>query len=320
MAHTTGQERSESGFTMLEAVLVFTIVTLLTAMISQSLMSLSRNQRWSERQTMALSKAEQLVRGIVGDLEGAGRVFAESTSSRAVLARLDLGDITPLEGSRMPLATSRGWFEPDPSGRQETGNLLVIARTLPPIAIATGFGTEHARIDRYQFVVYCLRADGTRLDLDRWASVPVARADDISAVMDPDARANVVMGLLAAGVPIAWRPEDPNIASALFEMSPTGAAPRLDPAVRVPPAPGEVRRKLLERAGLGVARNGKLGAVRVPGYAHELPGYPHGFEVKLDGDGAGRLLLVRLVAGAELKPGEAPVAAAVERLVSIREP
>ncbi|MBI5851911.1 MAG: hypothetical protein HZB39_12925 [Planctomycetes bacterium] len=316
----TPRSRADAGFSMLEATIVFLIVTLLTGMISQSLMSLSRNQRWSERQTGALGKAEQLVHGIQNDLEVAVRVFPESAASRAVLARLALGESAPIEGSRMPLATSRGWFEPDAPGAQEAGNLLVLARSLPAIEVGTGYGSQTARIDRYQFVVYCLTLDGARLDIDRWASVPLARADDIAAVFDPDARANVVMGLLAAGVPLAWRPEDPVIDTSLYEMSPTGSAPRLGTNVAIPAGNGEIRRHLLERAKLGVARNGRIGAVRVPAYAHDLPGHPHGFEIKLDGDGAGRLLLVRLVVAGEVRPGEPPVASAVERLVSVREP
>ena len=314
------ERHSEAGFSLLEAVIVFTIVTALTAMITQSLTTLSRNQRWSERQSAALSKAERIVQGVASDLEAAVRVFTENEESRSLLTRLDLGTIVPLSSAVLPTATSRGFFAPDAEGKREAGNMLLVARAIQPIDVPTGIGSHRARIDRYQFVLYSLSRSGPRLDIDRWASMPVARANDIAEIADPDERTGTIMALHQAGVTIAWRADEPIIESSLFALNANGGAPLLDPSELIPSAPREVQSALLERARLVIARNGAAMNVPVPLYAHALSDYPHGFEVKLDGDGTGRLVLVRLVVGSPLRPGERPVFASVERLISVREP
>ncbi|MFO1050872.1 MAG: hypothetical protein U1F36_01495 [Planctomycetota bacterium] len=310
----------QAGFSMLEAIVVFTIVTALTAMITQSLSSLSSNQRWSERQSEALKKAQVLMDAIGDDLDHAVRVFPECPQSRALLGLLDLGGIAPSSTSLMPLATTRGHFEPDAIGVRETGNLLLIARGETPVVVPTGVGTRTARIDRYRFVLYCLNAHGERLDIDRWESATVVRADDLARLMDPDERAGVIMNLFQSGVAIAWRPDEPDFSQSLFALTRTGTAPRLPPGARIPADVAPPRREMLSHARLQVARNGSGGGVPVPLYAHEFPDYPHGFEIKVDGNGAGRLVYLRLVVRSPEMVDERPVQAVVERVISVREP
>lgn len=310
----------QDGFTLLEAAIVFVVVTGLTAMITQSLISLSRSQRWSERRSVALNKVEKLVQAMSQDLDAAVRVYTESPASRALLARLDLGPMTPPRSAVLPIATERGYFDVDAIGVLETGNMLLIARTLPAIEVPTGVADRRARIDRFQFVLYCLHRENDRLDLDRWASAPIARVDDIAAIADAVERGAVVAGLHAQGVPLAWRNDEPVVENAFFQLLATGRSPRMQSSGKIPASAHEIVRDALLRSRLMVASNGLTGSEPVPRYAHELPDYPHGFEVKIDGDGTGRLVLVRLVVVSAPAVGERPVRAAVERLISVREP
>ncbi|MGE0143323.1 MAG: type II secretion system protein J [Planctomycetota bacterium] len=310
----------EDGFTLLEAAIVFVVVTGLTAMITQSLISLSRSQRWSERRSVALNKVEKLVQAMSQDLEAGVRVYTESPTSRRLLGWLDLGPMAPSQSTVLPIATERGFFDVDAMGVRETGNMLLIARTLPAIEVPTGVADRRARIDRYQFVLYCLHRDNDRLDLDRWASAPIARVEDIAAIPDAVERGAVVAGLHAQGVPLAWRRDEPVVENAFFHLLAGGRSPRMQPPAKIPSSAHELVRDPLLRSRLMVASNGSAGSDPVPRYAHELPNYPHGFEVKIDGDGTGRLVLVRLVVVSAPAVGERPVRAAVERLISVREP
>jgi hypothetical protein len=103
---------------------------------------------------------------------------------------------------------------------------------------------------------------------------------------------------------------DPSTGSTTPCTSPSQAPVRTDEQ--------QTQLHLLVRRHAEVARNGSVARIGVPKFAEPTAEFPHGFEVKLDGTEAGRLLLVRLVLSVR-SGNEVSNSADVERVVSVRD-
>lgn len=293
---------------LVEISLVSVVLVIMSAVIVQSLRSLSMTQSFIAEQTKVASLSERTLAAVESDVTYTMRLFAENDLGRAHLAAMELDGRTPLGGSRMPVPVAKGVFEADPVDAVQTGNLLFMARSVPHLLIDAGDGgtPDLLRVDAFRFVAWFLGPGPvTGVDLSRWSSVRVARWQDANAIADVDRRARLLRGLHEAGVRFIW---DPNLdpADAFQSIEPDGSlAPRVG---KLPGDPLETELDIFGRRHLGIAANGST-AIDVPKYAKAKATFPHGFEVKQDGDGSGGLLLVRLV-GATRGGGEHRVAAA----------
>jgi hypothetical protein len=309
----------QRGSTLLETVIVVAVIATLSGVVVESLLGLARTQRVNERRAELLTIAERTMQGILADGGSAFRVYVDDDYGRALLGLLEAGPAARLRDARLPKGTVRGVFEPDPAASFETGNLLLIGRSLRPRLVpveAVGSGTG-ARIDLLQLVLYHLTRVEDRLEIERWASEPIARADDIAALTDPVERQTAIAALHDGGVRLAWRTgAAPELG--FFLLTAEGGSARPAPEFRVPRSAEESRTRLLGRHAVGVAPNGSPPQVGVPAFAQVYGDYPHGFEVKVDGGGGGRLLLVRLALLGQIAEGGDAVHAVVERLWPFR--
>lgn len=308
----------DSGSTLVETIIVVVVLVVLSGIVVQSILGLARTQRVTERRAETLAVAERAMQGVVLDVARAFRIYTNDVAGKELLAILSFDSETPLSGGRLPVVTTRGVFEPDPVGVFETGNLLLLGTARGPQEVTFGSGSGSvARIDVLQVVLHHLsRVDG-RIELNRWASVRLARADDLAAVTDPDDRAAIVRVLFAEGVRYAWRP-DVRVGRGFFVLEANGQVGPVGYGFRLPRSPTDSRLRMLGRRGVSVAENGSIPNVHVPALGQVLGDYPHGFEVKIDGDGAGQLVLARLTLTFRRSDADDLVHSEVERLVPHR--
>ncbi len=323
------QRRSPSGFTLVELSIASAVLVVMSAVIVQSLRGLTTTQASVHGQAKVSSLAERVGARIESDVSLATRVFSEGDEARAFLAALDLAALTeehgPLPGSRMPVATLTGVFEPDPADAVETGNLLLLVRrdgvatvdSTPEVA-GPPLPSAPRRIDLFRFVVWYLH-DGSvdGIDLSRWSSVRLARLQDIEAVADPVRRAVVVKGLGGSGVTMAWDP-GAVAAGAFHTLDEDGVVAPLATATLISVDLAASEAGVLSKRHVGIAGNGR-GAMIVPRFARAVAGFPNGFELKRDGNGSGDLLLLRMVVTTPVDPLRVVSQAEVVRQTAFRE-
>ena len=289
------RRRGEHGFTIVEVLIASAMTVFMSVLIIQAMRSLSSTQAYSEGQSSTTTMAERLVQRVVRDAQFALRLVPENAKSRGFLDAMNLGEITPAPDSRLPVASHLGYFEPDPVGENQTGNMLFMARALPAfVAPLASDPMVSVRVDLLRFVIYFTSVDGGNIDLNRWGSVPIARFQDLDAIDLPGDRTATGMALRAEGVGYAWDTEKP-LASAFYRIADDGSLIQLTGSFQISAESAQTEAGILSARRTQIAPNGALNAVHVPAYAHEAPGFPNGFEVKIDGAGAGSLLLVRLV-------------------------
>jgi hypothetical protein len=224
----------------------------------------------------------------------------------------------PLPGSRLPVETAYGYFNVDPPDAVETGNLLLVARldTRRTVDVSETSEPQPVRVDRLRMVCYFVSALGENLDLNCWTSAPLVRFEDIEAVADEDVRTRLVVELYAAGERYAWT-ADAEPPAALRHLKQDGSTHPFGAGDRLPADPAGSDLRMLSRRNFAVARNGARKPIRVPMFARAREGFPHGFEVKVDGTGSGGLVAIQLAVVAT-KAGSAACAMA-QRRVGFRE-
>lgn len=314
---------SNQGFTLLESVLVLTVISVMSIMVAESLQSLAKTQAFNRGQTRITEVADGVVRAVTWDVTSSTRVFGNDALGRGYFAAMDLGTLAAIPGSRLPLLTNRGWFEKDEPGANETGNVLFVGTALEPLTVDLAEADEEqdlVRVDRLRFVVYLVWQDLLTQDFARWASVPLVRYSDVASVADPVRRTKIWRKVYEQGLRYAWDP-DQDRARGLYAVHAGGTATLLLPAHRVECDRSETRRALAGTRQVAIARNGSVPGAVVPAFANLSGGngpFPGGFEVKVDGPASGRMVMIRLVLSSVIEHGMTSFAE-VARLVSCHD-
>ena len=115
----------------------------------------------------------------------------------------------------------------------------------------------------------------------------------------------------------AWDPAAP-AASALRTISSTGQIANLPTADLVAGDPTQTELQIFGTRHVGIAANASV-PVDVPAFARATTTFPHGFEVKCDGDGSGGLLLIRLVGATPTGERRQVAAAEATRQIAFRQ-
>ena len=214
-------------------------------------------------------------------------------------------------------------------GTRFTGNILLIARQLPPVLIDydhdNNVNTPNVSFpaDRYRFEMYYLSRNTSRpfstasysLDLIQARSVDFADYFQLNPLIGSGGsfsagqKTSIISGLAAAGLQIAWNPMNQPADNAFYSMdAATGAFTlRANQGIWIYSAKsllpefggGSVAGKMLYTVGFRPTATTKL-PIRdaLPKYAvfdSTMPEFPSGFEVKIVGSGAARKVLLRLV-------------------------
>jgi hypothetical protein len=290
--------------TLVEVALVLLVLAILSAMITSSIARFSTTQAYAEGQAKAADAADRIARAISEDATLALFLFGRTAMGADFMQHLDLSGLRPYTGNKLPAITSAGYFDRDPPGTALTGNLLFFARSISPVDVEFEVDDEeeHFIIDAMRIVLYapCVVSPAgqpLRFDLCRWSSVAVIRLNNIEAIGDPVTRVALCAKLHDMGYRFAWEPGR-DWASGMFEIGASGSlTPAAESSVRLPRSEENTRMRLLAGMRMELPRNASLMNVKIPAYAQATASseFPMGFEVKIDGVSAGRMVLVRLV-------------------------
>ena len=291
--------RTEAGLTLVEVSIVSVVITIMSVAIAQSLRSLSQAHNSMVAQSRVSSITDRVTSMIAQDISDSIRMLEESPLAWELFQRLDRSPAfaTPLSGSRCATATSSGTFSPDSAGLTLTGNVLLTFRRFGHElgVVTTGSGPQDLRVDIFRIVAwYLTEGTETGVDLNRWCSVKLARMQDIQSLGDPDQRLQFGLSLYDQGTRYAWDPLSPSPVEGFFEIRTDGSLHRLDASRKVPMDDTESTDKFFGRRFCGVAAN-ETPTAQVPKFTTATASFPHGFEIKRDGDGSGDLVLFRLV-------------------------
>jgi hypothetical protein len=284
----------EGGMNMVETMLVLLTLSILSSMIINSIRRFSSAHAYSEGQARVHEVGDRVIRQVSEDAAFAVHVFTASGDAAGYLAKCDLRGLTPFCPTP-PTTTERGYFEKDVAGSPTTGNFLFVGCALDPfLTDLAGDRTDIASVTVYRLLLYLPVTRSGSLDLARWASQKVARLNDVERVSDPVKRTLLLQRLYDAGFRCAWEPGR-MVAGGLREISSSGSLSAFSGTDRIAQEPAESRAGMLHGSRMEVARNDSLPNVPVPGFAIANGGFPGGFEVKIDGNASGRMVLVRLV-------------------------
>ena len=289
----------QAGLSSAEVIVMAAIMSVLMIMITESMTTLTGVRSEQRAQIRLGDVTDKVARRIEQDLGYATRIFTDTPADLEYLQAMDVGVDFAGPDRRLPKLTTRGFFEPDKAGAPETGNVLFLARRLPRAQLDTERLTG-TMVQGYVFTVATPIDVGGQLDLLRWNSEPVADYWDLAGIADLAARAEVLVQLLEHGVHFAWDPSAPR-SSGLFEISDAGALVQLDADRPIPGTEERASSRPFRPRHLAIAPNTTDPPHRVPAYARQNGAFPGGFELKIDGAAAGKLVLLRIVTQSTLE-------------------
>ena len=267
------------------------IMSVLMIMVTESMTTLS-SVRSEQRTGFRVSAiADKMARRIEEDIEFASRIFVDTVDDAAHLQAMQLGVSLDAPSYRLPALTEHGYFAPD-RAVPETGNVLMLAKRGPKVS-ATYLAADY-HIDSLVFVVYAPVADGSGLELIRWTSEIMVNYWDIMEISDVLARQDILQQLYDNEVFYCWDMMAEQ-SSAFWEIGSDGT---LTPRSVSNPVTGREDpdySRMLRARRIQIAENGAEIPHDVPAFAVAETNFPHGFEVKVDGSSAGKLVLVRMV-------------------------
>ena len=309
--------RQESGISLLELMAVSVVMSLLMVMVAESMRTLA-GVRGEQRAGFTLGDvADRVARRITADVDFTTRVFASNPIDLEYLAALDLGVDFRSLGCRLPMLTAHGAFEQDPPGVQETGNLLFLARLGPRLQLDDALlDPAHSRVQTFQLCVTAPFAFDHGLDLRRFVSEPLVDYWELIDITDPLQRADALKQLREAGILYAWDPSAPRT-TGLFSISEAGELTPLTITERIPCTEDDASSRPFTTRNLRLSQNGKSGRFTTPLYARAFGTFPGGFEIKLDGASAGKLLMLRMIVETDTPQGRT-VQTEVRRLLSTK--
>ena len=290
--HSRARNR-EGGFTLVEIAIVVATSAVIAGIIIQTISLLTSGQTATRNRLRATSLAERVINRVRQDLDYAVRVYQHGDS---MLGKLGLPSDAYLSGSRMPVASMVGFFDRDSTSKVHTGNLLVSTRQVGKVIVdlSTVQAGLRQRVDCFRFVVWYLsKNEQGQLDLNRWVSKRLARHKDVTGSSNPALEPAIIADLRQRDILYAWDPS--STSTGLYKIAAVNDEYEAFTSTdRIPADPKVVDFELLIPRHIEVAPNGSKTPLPVPFYAQVQSSFPHGFEIKIDGDASGMLVLVRL--------------------------
>jgi len=310
---------SQRGFSLMEVTVVLAIVSglmiIVYSLIEETMQMSMFTESHNDLAIMSQSAVNTMQTGILQTKVA----FEENTVGRAYRSALVMPTgITVWTNSLLPIFDATGEIEPDPTTQRYTGNSMLLARQLAPLAITydhdNNSGTPEIEFlaDRYRFDYFYLArgstvsfsGSGMTLDLMTCTSGEYVDYFQISS-MGSFATRRIVLKLIAAGLTHAWNPGQP-VDNSFYTLA--GATDgTFDPSLRNPTIP-TVSNQTLLRGLMGGRISGRMNysiafgthpiptPVRV--FAQPIPaspGFPSGFEVKVAGPTRNRKVMTRVV-------------------------
>ncbi len=280
---------------MIETMLVLLTLSILSSMISNSIHRFTAAHAYSQGQARLHEVGDRTCRVVSDDASLAVHVFTVLGDADAYLAKCDLAGLATFHATP-PTATEVGYFQKDTAGSPTTGNYLFLAKSTDAfLADLVGDRSFISSVATYRLVLYVpVTTPSQNLDLARWLSQRIGRLNDVESIVDPVHRTLMGQKLYDAGFRFLWEPGR-GIALGLRVITPSGTLVMPTGADKIAVEPVELRTALLQSNRMSIATNNSLPSISVPGLAIANGEFPGGFEVKVDGTAAGRMILVRMV-------------------------
>jgi type II secretory pathway pseudopilin PulG len=317
----SADRRAQEGFSLIELVIVASLLAMLFHMIAIMVDSGSNSTTYAKRLNRVTELSNELMDGMQRDLRSAVRMFGNDATGLAYRSRLEAWtSAAPLGTSTLATLRVADTFRKDTAGTEKTGNELLFARVAWSDAFTCSGGATY-RVDVYRIVRYFLKVEATGprrgtpfgLDLCKWVSEPMADGRHIDAIADSVDRTEVLLHLVmgtadAAGathpkIEVAWKlDDDPALTGTLRHiqtdgsLSDTPTLPRTSPwRILRDPIRGNAGAlsyrwhsvaSNYSRVSQGISRFGILNNAGA--------GFPHGFEVQMIGLSTARQVLLHL--------------------------
>jgi hypothetical protein len=296
-----------SGITLLEAMLVLSLFSFLTAASFQALNSTSEASRRLDAVNRVHVRSQLVLDRVVAEAAASVQIYGDDSEGWSVLSLLQgvTGEMLP--DSKLPALLNDGIVEKDLSGAIDTGNCLVVLKAILPFGLKSTTTTEEVRrVDIYRFVAVYLtnkepgspldRPDG--LDLVLFRSEPLADWAQVSEVTDPVEQERLLLALRdERGVRLLIDTRM-DIDDALATIDAFGNINSHPPSsLEIKPNPLHGRKSLFPQPYLSVATNAApkhFGVGRLTPRINTGSGFPHGFEIRIIGSPTARRIFSHL--------------------------
>ena len=229
-------KRETFGLTLIELIVSSALAALIGLFFAQTFRVISRFLAESEAKSSLKEAGDRITSQLNSDLASVVRVFGRRRVSGTDFTD-DYTSFVDLTGCPAILPGSRLRAVGNGVG-QSTGNILFIAKELPPLELMSGGVT--IRIDRYVFIFYYVSVHANERPfgstpsqhLYRWQSVIYVDSNQISNI-DGGVRHDFITELKGKNVHFAYDPTQAFFDSAFFSLNPGGnMVPLVKPTIQ----------------------------------------------------------------------------------------
>lgn len=345
MSKSSSNVRHCGGFSLVEVVIVMTILSALVALVSGLVISSSEASEYSDSMNRANEVNQDILNDVANELVSSVGVLQNDTLGNAYFGMLDLSAAAPsLASTRLPVIDVDGVIEKEAATGAKSGNALFFARHAWTTEFACASSNTY-RIDVYRFVGYYLAkaGDGPHsgsslgLNLCKYVSEPLADADQIDAITDATDQAEILRHLRTGSVDIFGREhdeaslvlnrgDDPTLSGTIRQITSSGV-------LSSTPTEGRASPWVIERD-LGRSSDGMLffrhfsvatnfspaglGVARFSAPDSSGDGFPHGFEVQLVGPSSIREVMLHSTV-VSTRRGQLPAYSDLRRIVFLQD-
>ncbi len=320
--HTVAVERAgEQGMTLLEALIALVLTVFLVGVMTDLSLTSKDAQKYAERMSRATEVNQAMLNDMRTELLSSVDLILSGTVGDSYFAAIDLDPVSPpLDSCRLPTPITSGPFRKELVSAEMTGNVLLFARHDWVTEFTTTGGNTYS-INVYRLVCfYMTKEDGgpqpgspLGLNLARYVSEPLIDGGQIDEITDSTDLAEVA-DHLANATPdnqgethpkavLVWRRGDSvTTLDTLREIDPGTGLLSSTPVAPRPSGPWKILRDepssaagMLYYRHFSIASNfaGKrFGVARFGLIETSGDGFPHGFEVQVNGASSARQVLL----------------------------
>ena len=315
-------ERSgpQTGLTLIELVVATVILLVLSALVTNMIISGRAAQDYADRLRRVTEVAQEILDDIQGELREVVRIFGNDLVGQAYTAKCEAWpQAVPIQSTKLCLPSIAGTLKKDVLGTEVTGNALLFARHGWADTFTCSSSNTY-RVDVYRIISYYPKEEGAGpspsvpwgLNLCKWTSEPLVSGAQIDAISDSTDQAEVLQHLINstpddsgathASASVVWiLGGDPAVSGTFREILTSGGLSNYANSWQIGRADNLSSSNMLAyrhyslasnyaQANMGVSRFGIRDDAAGSGV-----GFPHGFEVQAVGTAAARKILLHLV-------------------------
>jgi type II secretory pathway pseudopilin PulG len=310
--------RRDTGFTIIEAVIVTVITALMTLVIERTVSGVVDTERTMRAVRNTTERGQQLTDRVRDLVCMSRKLYQNDAIGNAYLAKLSRTRFTPLAGARLPLVDEVNPMGPDVAGTPQTGNCLLFLREGDPYRAVADKPTKKIRsIDTYRLVcIYLAQSTKTvvagglqAVELVEWRSDAYPNYTQVSGIASATEKTAVVKDLYARfGVDYLWDPTG-SVASSFYAIDGSGNIAASPTAVASIPEDLNVSfGGRLVSGNMAIARTDTTSKVRMPMFTADAVATwtPNGFEVKVTGPSGARQVWIHVTVEQQAAKGRVP--------------